>query len=526
MNHRQEYKVNPTPVLRSPAHPWSLQSRPSVALGLLVAALLAFVRQAAGQEFSPFTPTNRHAAAAAAVDPALVGEGPDLLKKQKRVVVDTNSPVTTTATNLAAPKEKSFEWYAAWKGWEGLHLGLTRKTWIDQLIPGVPNAGYGLIDLGTNSPIIHLEEARMAAKIGAKVAFDAAAFESKNFDFDDGFELRRARIYAKGDCLILLPVSYQFELGYVPHEFYIEESYLTFKDIPYLGELKLGQYQAPMGLDVITSSRDIALMEPAAPLQALAPGVNAGLQLGQPVFQRRATWGLGLFTDSVGSDFGDASQNFARAIGRITALPYLDETPGEPNSTRLLHLGLSGNFLHSANSTVRYQARPESHLASYVLDTGDVYSDRAAVIGAEVAWVNGPFSVQAEYLHSVVDLLITTNASTAGFDGFYVSTSWFLTGETRPYSRAEGCFGRVIPNRNFSFDGGGSGAWEVVARMSYTDLNSGDIQGGRLTMFMGGLNWYLHSHFKFRFDYGFGNVSGRSPEGSLSVFQTRMEVDF
>ena len=114
----------------------------------------------------------------------------------------------------------------------------------------------------------------MSAKIGGKLAVDAAAFMTgTNFDgFDDGAEVRRARIYAKGDCLLLLPVSYQIEVGYIPNEFYIEESYLAFKNLPRLGVLKAGQYQAPMGLDVINSARDIAFMEPAAPLQALAPG--------------------------------------------------------------------------------------------------------------------------------------------------------------------------------------------------------------------------------------------------------------
>jgi hypothetical protein len=47
-----------------------------------------------------------------------------------------------------------------------------------------------------------------------------------------------------------------------------------------------------------------------------------------------------------------------------------------------------------------------------------------------------------------------------------------------------------------------------------------------MAMFMGGVNWYLHSHVKLRFDYGFGHVDGRQPEGNLNVFQTRMEIDF
>ena len=45
-------------------------------------------------------------------------------------------------------------------------------------------------------------------------------------------------------------------------------------------------------------------------------------------------------------------------------------------------------------------------------------------------------------------------------------------------------------------------------------------------MFMAGVNWYLHSNVKWQFDYGFGHVSGRQPEGNLNIFETRVELDF
>ena len=321
----------------------------------------------------------------------------------------------------------------------------------------------------------------------------------------------------------MLPISYQFELGYIPTEFYIEESYLSFKDIPWVGELRAGQYQAPMGLDVITSSRDITFMEPAAPLQALAPGVNAGMQVGRPVLDQRVTWRLGLFTDGVGQDYGDATKDYGRAIVRFTGLPFYQANPEAPEVTKLLHVGLSANILYSGNNTVRYQARPESHLAPYVVDTGEINADGALVVGAEAAWVNGPFSVQGEYLHSWVR---ERDGEVLGFDGVYASASWFLTGESRPYDKAEGIFGRVIPKRDFDWGHGGWGAWEVAARYSLVNLDSANVHGGRLWMLMAGVNWHLHSHVKWRFDYGFGRVSGRTPEGNLNVFETRIEVDF
>jgi phosphate-selective porin OprO/OprP len=453
--------------------------------------------------------------ASAAVPPA--EEGPERLKKEARITVETNA----LPASGSAPKEKASQWKVTWQGWNGLNYELFTKTPIND-----PFAAVRENIQGTNAyQIFNLEQIKMNGKIGGKLAVDGAAYiTGKEFqDFRRGVEVRRARLYAQGDCLLLLPVSYQLEIGYIPNEFYIEESYLKFKPIPYIGELKTGQYQAPMGLEVVSSTRDISFMEPSAPMQALAPGVNAGLQIGRPVFNERATWALGLFTDGVGKDYGDASKDFARAIARLTALPIYHADPDQPGSARLLHLGLSANMLYSGNSTVRYQARPESHLAPFVVDTGDISSEGALVVGGEAAWINGPFSVQGEFLHSFVQ---QRQGPALDFNGLYGSVSWFLTGESRPYNRTDGTFARVIPKHNFDWGKGGWGAWEVAGRASYVDLNCGDVNGGRLAMLMGGVNWHLHSHVKWRFDYGFGRVSDHQPEGNINIFQTRVEIDF
>jgi len=320
-----------------------------------------------------------------------------------------------------------------------------------------------------------------------------------------------------------MPVSYEIELGYIPHQFYIENSYLAFRDLPLVGEFKFGQYQTPMSLDAVTSSRDITMMELAAPLSALAPGVNAGFQIGKPVFDKRATWKIGLFTAGTSQDTGDASKDYGRAITRITGLPIYDVDPNHPNSATLLHLGLSANILYSTSGSLRYRSRPESHLAPYVIDTGNMAADDAVVVDAEVAWVRGRFSVQSEYLHSWVN---EQDGAGPHFDGVYASASWFLTGESRPYDVINGRFARVIPIKNFDWGKGGWGAWEIAGRYSFVNLNSADVHGGRLSMVMTGVNWYLHSHVKLRFEYGLGHVSRRQPEGYLSIFHTRVEMDF
>jgi phosphate-selective porin OprO/OprP len=455
--------------------------------------------------------------------------GAKRLKQQIHVTVETNALPVVATTNAVPPKEKSFEWKFSWEGWNGPHYQLSRRTRIKEPLTGA--GAKMLADLrekiqGTNTDrVFHLEEAKMSGKIGAKLQVDGAAYVTGNQfkGFDDGFEVRRFRVYAQGDCLLLLPVSYEVELGYIPNQFYIENSYLAFRDLPWIGELKFGQYQAPMSLDAVTSSRDTTMMELAGPLEALAPGVNAGVEIGRPVFDQRATWKFGLFTAGTSQDTGDASKNYGRAITRFTALPIYEVNADHPDSATLLHLGLSANILYSADGSLRYRSRPESHLAPYVIDTGKITADNALVADAEAAWVRGPFSVQGEYLHSWVN---EKDGQSPGFNGVYASASWFLTGESRPYDKNNGCFSRVIPRHSFDWGKGGWGALELAERFSFVNLNSADVHGGRLSMLMTGVNWYLHSHVKWRFEYGFGRVGGRQPEGNLNVFQTRMEVDF
>ena len=459
--------------------------------------------------------------------------GPAALRRQVRVTVETNAPPLENGTNSAPAKKTSFEWKAWCVGWDGLHLQLTRQTLLGRYLPGVTNLVEPHLDkvsaipgVATSGLRLHLEEDRLTMKIGGSVAFDGSAFITgpQFHGFDDGIQLRRFRAYAQGDCLLVLPVSYEFEIGYVPNTYYIQNSYVAFRDIGLIGELKFGQYQAPMGLDVVTSGRDISEMEPAAVLQALAPGVNAGVQMGRPLFEQRATWKFGFFTaGGGGQDFGEASKSYGRAITRLTGLPLYAPDPGHPGSATLLHLGLSANILYSTDDSIRYRSRPENHLGPYVVDTGSIKANGSLVAGAEAAWVSGPFSIQAEYLQSWVN---DKNGQSPSFGGAYASASWFLTGETRPYDRQNGCFTRVVPQHNFNWGRGGWGAWELAARCSCLDLDSANVHGGRLSEFMVGPTWYLHSHLKWRFEYGLADVTHHQPEGIINIFQTRMEVDF
>jgi phosphate-selective porin OprO/OprP len=439
------------------------------------------------------------------------------------------APTQTAAAASAAeqkapdekkPEEKTTRWVFAWDGWSGLHLGLMQKTSLTNpvprhvMIPESPGA----------SRFIDFEEVKLTSTIGVRFAGDAAAFHTSGnlTGFDDGWELRRARLFLKGDWTLLLPITYSIDLGYTPGKFTLAEAWLLFPNVKYIGRTQVGQFQPPQGLDVLNSSWANTFMEPAAPLQALAPGTEAGIQWGKPVFGERATWQLGIFANGAGgSEYGLVASSYGSVIGRATWLPTWEGMSGEGSVPRFLHVGLSANFLLSASDQLRFQSRPESYIAPYVIDTGTMSANRATTIGGEVAFVNGPFSVQGEILHSWVDL---TTGNTADFGGYYGAASWFLTGESRPYDPRTATLTRVSPRKNFDWKAKSWGAFELACRYSFTNLTNGIVAGGRLNMLMGGLNWYLTPNIRWYGNVGRGRVTGTAQTGYLTIFQMRLAV--
>ena len=89
----------------------------------------------------------------------------------------------------------------------------------------------------------------------------------------------------------------------------------------------------------------------------------------------------------------------------------------------------------------------------------------------ELAGVWGAFAAQAEYISTAVN---RDKFSDVHLEGWYLETSYFLTGESRRYNK--GHFARPQPRQ--AVDAGGIGAWQLALRYSELDLNDGVIQGG------------------------------------------------
>ena len=446
--------------------------------------------------------------------PVFAAESPSSdIQVDKEKSPDVPSPAEAQAEKDKA-EEKTFRWSFRWKEWEGLHFDVAQKIKWE-------GGEYFSRD-------VDWEIFSFGGKIGAQGALDGAAYVSDIPGVEDDIKLRRVKLYAKGDIATFeIPASYKIQFGLSGDRFLLDEVFLRF-DFPHLkaregwswiGYFTAGFIKTPMSLDALVAFRDLTLMEQGSPVQAFAPGIKFGLQTGNIHLQDRLTWRLGIYSDVQERDLGDASNSLGRIIGRLTWLPVYKEIGF---SREVLHLGVALNQPLVAGD-VRYQARPESYVAPYLVDTGDISANSSTMASAEAASVKGPLTLQGEYFHAAVN---PEGKPSLDFSGFYLMGSRFLTGESRPYNKVDGLFDKVVPKRNFSFRGGGLGAWEVALRYSYLDLSDRDVGGGVMHLLMGGLNGYLNPVAKIRFNGGYGNIYGGRSNGPLFIFQTRFEINY
>ncbi|MFQ5495239.1 MAG: porin, partial [Phycisphaerae bacterium] len=313
-------------------------------------------------------------------------------------------------------------------------------------------------------------------KIGGRIQHDYAYFAEDGDlerrlgeDFDDGTEFRRSRLYFSGTMDDRLEFKVQYDFAGGDADF--KDVYLGIRDIGYLGNVRIGRFKEPFSLEEIASSNDITFIERSL-VNTFVVSRNTGVMFHDTMAGKRMTWAVGIFrqTDDFGDGVGGRAYN---ATARLTRLPWYDD-----GGSKLLHLGLAYTHQNYQDDTTRFGARPEVHLAPRLADTRTFPAESGDFLAAEAAWVDGPFSLQGEYIQVFID----GDAPRIGNPRFWAASlqaSYFLTGEHRPYRTSTGAFERVRPLRNYGTSGG-SGAWEVAARYSYLTLNDGRVRGGRL----------------------------------------------
>ena len=316
-------------------------------------------------------------------------------------------------------------------------------------------------------------------------------------EFENSFKTRRLRLFADGD--FLRRYHFRFEHDFAADagvkDAYIDNLFrYKLKSVAF----RIGNFREPFSLERHSSSNDNAFQEWALPVQTFAPGRNLGIAGYGNHLQGRIGWSVGAFTNSKTTDDNRGSSSLT-FTGRVAGLPsYRDE------GKRLVHVGLSLSARAPTGNEVNYASRPEARFAPFFIGTGDLSASKVVLAGLEVAAVQGPFWIEAEYLAAMPDV---DQIGTLTFGGGYAAAGWFLTGESRPYRMGDNTFGRLEPIRPFRAGGNpfkkrsDGGALELAARVSTIDLDDGPVQGGRMLNLSLGINWYLTRASRFTANY-------------------------
>jgi phosphate-selective porin OprO/OprP len=345
----------------------------------------------------------------------------------------------------------------------------------------------------------------------------------------NGAEIRRARLFFSGTLYdrVVFKAQYDFsDTGDDKGD--IKDAYIGLIKLGPIDKVLVGHMKESFSLDALTSSKNITFMERSL-TETFAPGRNTGFAIHDNVLDKRILWQAGAFKDSDDSAFSFDNDGMWNLIGRVVGVP-LYEDDGE----KVVHLGFSYNhqFRGGSDFMLRYQRKPESHLAPYMADTGStIPTNNINLINPEIAIVWGPASFQAEYTQSFVNGDDGMRNTT--FWGTYAQLSYFLTGEHRNYNLGSGSFGRVKPNANFNPMQGDWGAFQVGVRYSYLDLNDEFVRGGKMWDVTAGINWHLFPNTRVSLNYVHSEVDNRliSPDpddvdGNADIVQARFQLDF
>lgn len=333
-------------------------------------------------------------------------------------------------------------------------------------------------------------------------------------------EIRRAMIGVEG--VLFHDWKYIFETLFYDDKAEISDAAITYTGLPV--NITFGQFKTYNSLEELTSSRFLTFIERAAFTDAF--DLERQIGVGLSIAKDNWTLGVGGFGANANDVGFDEGSTFS---ARVSAAPI--NTDGH-----VLHVGahVRHRDLGDDLGLWRYSQRAaDLHLTDRFVDTGSI-GESDTMWGLEAAWVSGPFSVQAEYSQNHVEM----PTALGGFDlehvGWYVDASWFLTGESRKYSR--GTFSRIkVLNPVHS---GGHGAWQIAARYDYLDLSdkAAEIAGfgaiscakcGEQETWLFALNWYPNDYARLMLNVNHSEVEGGINDGAeITAVGLRAQVDW
>jgi phosphate-selective porin len=327
----------------------------------------------------------------------------------------------------------------------------------------------------------------------------------------DEFEARSLRLMARGHFELLRRWNYVLSYEYKgfdqtsPSDWNTTDVKLSTELGPRWGTLSLGKIKQPFAYEMVGDAANLPHHE-----RLLSPffrSRNVGATLSNTVLEQRATWAVGWYNDwwTEGRSYSDSGNDFA---ARLTALPMWSD-----DGDSYLHLAVSTRYYGAVEDQLRYKGKPASNVADDYVDTGKIPGDHAWHTGLEALWTVRGYSLLAEYVRAD---LSTRDGGSPTLDGYYLTGSWALTGEHRPYDRKAGYARRILPEGRW-------GSVELIGRYGRVDLDDGPVSGGTMDGWWAGVNWWANRRIKASIGYGNIDLDRFGIEGNTKTLLSRFQ---
>lgn len=287
-------------------------------------------------------------------------------------------------------------------------------------------------------------------------------------------------------------------------------------DVPEISsKFQIGRLKEGFSLNKVQSGYDGWTSERFTFSDAAIPLLTDGIKWMGYLPERDVLWNLGVYTNWL-SEPESFSYYERQVVGRLVYLRMPSDTAGT-----LWHVGAGVHIGKPQHDTLRLKSKPEVFESPNFIDTGEFPATQGTIAGLEVYYRDGPWLYGTEYY---VEKAKSTQAGNPGFQGGDVFVSWNITGETRPYLAPLGTFGPISPRRPVWK--GGRGALEAVLRVSYSDLDTDSLSGGKFWRVTPMVNWYLNDNARLEVAYGVGGLQRFGGHSTTEFFQARVQLQF
>lgn len=327
----------------------------------------------------------------------------------------------------------------------------------------------------------------------------------------DEFEVRSLRLMARGHFELFRKWNYVLSYEYKgfdqdsSDDWNVTDAKISTEVGPRFGTLTIGKTKEPYAYEMAGDAANLPHHE-----RLLSPfyrSRNVGVQLSNAVLDQRATWAVGWYNDwwVEGQSYSDSGNDFA---SRVTALPVWSD-----DGVNYLHVAASVRYYGAVDDQLRYRGKPASNVADDFVDTGKVPGDHAWHTGLEALWNVGGYSLLAEYVRAD---LSTRGGGSPTLYGYYVTGSWVITGEHRPYDRKAGYARRILPSGRW-------GSVELIGRYGSVDLDDESVRGGAMDGWWAGVNWWATRRIKASVGYGNIDLDRFGLTGNTKTLLTRVQ---